>query len=291
MNEDCGSALISPTALFDQRDDPSLILLDASFVLGETEVAPSESFRRAHLPGSQFFDIDRIADPETPLPHMLPTPRAFAEAAGSFGIGPESRVVIYDSNRFMASARVWWMFRVFGHTNVKVLDGGLGRWQALGLPLDSAETVRPNQVFRAASRISLVTTREHLLNHLADSSVEILDARPRDRFLGRVAEPRPGLRSGHIPGSKNVPFLTLLDPSTGGLHPPERLKATFKDHGFGGSRSVITTCGSGVTAAILALALFEIGQTECSVYDGSWAEWGLPGETPVAGEGPPETPV
>jgi thiosulfate/3-mercaptopyruvate sulfurtransferase len=275
--------LVSCEWLAARLGDPRLAILDASFFLPVDERSACSEYLAEHLPGSHFFDVDAIADPGNGLPHMLPEPRSFAAAVARTGIGADTWVVVYDNNSFLASARVWWTFRVFGHDRVSVLDGGLRRWKALGALLESGATApAPAAEFRAAYRPELVRNLDQMQTLLAGPGSQIVDARSPGRFAGSEPEPRPGLRSGHIPGSRNVFFNTLIDAATGRLKPASALEAEFHQAGLDLDGPVVATCGTGITAAILALALYRLGRRDTAVYDGSWTEWGARDDTAVA---------
>jgi len=276
------SPLIEPEALVTHLNQKDWVLLDATFTLPAQNRSPQSEFDQAHLPGARFFDIDLIAARNSDLPHMLPSPQAFEEAVSNLGIGNNSQVVVYDSNQFMASARVWWMFRTFGHDKIQVLNGGLKRWKIEGLPLTHEMPAMIKDTFSARFNPERVKSFAQMQKISEDGSATILDARPVGRFLGQDPEPRPGLRSGHIPGSRNLFFQRLLDPEMHTLLTRDRLLEIFEDINVRPDAALVTSCGSGVTAAIIALALAEIGHPDTPVYDGSWAEWGLPGPHAVA---------
>lgn len=273
--------LIDANALSLRLGDPDLVLLDATFVLPAEPRNPAQEFASEHLEGARYFDIETLKDPSSPLPHMLPSASLFAQGVGELGISNESEVIVYDNNHFMAAARAWWMFRAFGHTRVRVLDGGLAFWKRQCLPTTDRPSVFGPTQFKSSQAADLVKTRDDLVQNLETSAYRVIDARPADRFKGLVDEPRAGLRRGHIPHSRSLFFKQLLDPETGCLLEKARLRAAFEAVGCQPGDPVIATCGSGVTAAILALALAHLGDFNVQVYDGSWAEWGLPGETPV----------
>jgi thiosulfate/3-mercaptopyruvate sulfurtransferase len=232
-------------------------------------VARSE-FAQAHIPGAAFFDIDAIADHGTSLPHMLPSAADFASAVGALGIGSGDRVVVYDVRGVVRAARVWWTFRAFGHDAVAVLDGGLRKWQAEGRPVEAGAGKVQARSFTARLRPELVRNVEAMRANLASRAAQVLDARSRGRFAGTEPEPRAGLRGGHIPGSLNLPYETLYRPD-GTLKPPDELRGAVTSAGVDLTRPIVTTCGSGVTASVLALALFQLGRSDVAVYDGSWS--------------------
>jgi thiosulfate/3-mercaptopyruvate sulfurtransferase len=237
-------------------------------------------FEAAHVPGAVFFDIDAVADRSTTLPHMLPTAGEFAAAVGALGIGSDDRVVVYDARGVVSAARVWWTFRVFGHDAVAVLDGGLRAWRAEGRAVESGPGAPAPRPFTARLRRDLVRDLAAMRANLDSRAAQVLDARSAARFAGTEPEPRAGLRSGHIPGSLNLPYETLYRPD-GTLKPPAELGRAVAAAGVDLGRPVVTTCGSGVTASVLALALFLLDRRDVAVYDGSWSEWGSRPDTPV----------
>jgi thiosulfate/3-mercaptopyruvate sulfurtransferase len=259
---------------------PDLRIVDGTWHMPQLKRDARAEFAAAHVPGAVFFDIDAIADHATPLPHMLPGPEAFAVAAGALGIGSGDRVVVYDVRGVVSAARVWWTFRVFGHDAVAVLDGGFRKWQAEGRPVESGIPSPAPRVFTARYRPELVRDLAAMRANLASRSAQVLDARSAGRFAGTEPEPRAGLRGGHIPGSLNLPYETLYRPD-GALRPPDELASAVRAAGVDLDRPVVTTCGSGVTASVLALALFLLGRRDVAVYDGSWSEWGGRADTPV----------
>ena len=282
MSADQDSPLVSAEWLAERLETPDLVILDATFFLpGQGRNARDEHLH-AHIPGAQFFDIDVIADHASDLPHMLPSEAEFAEAASKLGIEEFSTVVVYDNNQFMASARAWWTFRVFDHDHVRVLDGGLARWRELGLPTRSGPEPATRRQFHAVRRPALVRGLDEMREALGHPGSQIVDARSAERFSGQEPEPRPGLRSGHIPGSRNLPFRQLIDAETHCLKPEAELRQAFEAAGIDPGAPVIATCGSGVTAAILALGLYRLGNESAAVYDGSWSEWGLVDGLPIS---------
>lgn len=275
------SPLISVVELASRLEDPNLRLLDASWFLPAEGRSGKQEFVAERIPGAVFFDIDAVSDVSVDLPHMLPSPGAFAEAAAAMGLGPETDVVVYDSVGIRSSARVWWTLRVMGHERVRVLDGGLRAWKASALPLETGPPSPPSPgAFQPRFESARLRDRADVIAALASGSAQVVDARSTPRFRGEAPEPRPGLRSGHMPGARNLPFDQLLTPE-GRMKPPAELAQAFHDTGVDLARPVITTCGSGVTASVLALALEVLG-APAAVYDGSWAEWGLEGGGEVA---------
>jgi thiosulfate/3-mercaptopyruvate sulfurtransferase len=260
--------------------DADLGVIDASWHLPNTGRIGAAEFRYSHIPGAVFFDIDTIADLDQGLPHMLPKPEALAKEMGALGLGDRMRFVVYDALGLFAAARVWWTLRAYGVEGIRVLDGGLPKWIKEGRPLQSGEAHPAPRVFTPRLDKSFVASLEDVREALATGSAQVVDARPPDRFRGEAPEPRPGLTCGHMPGSLNLPFVEIVE--HGRLKPPEALKAAFAAHNVDLGKPIITTCGSGVTAAILALAVEEAGGKVEGLYDGSWAEWGSRDDTPIA---------
>jgi thiosulfate/3-mercaptopyruvate sulfurtransferase len=260
--------------------EPDLRVVDGSWHMPHLARNAQAEFEAAHVPGAVFFDIDSIADRSTTLPHMLPTAAQFAAAVGALGIGSRDRVVVYDVRGVVSAARVWWTFRAFGHDAVAVLDGGLNKWRAEGRPIDGGAASSRPATFTARSRLELVRDLEAMRANVGSRAAQVLDARSAGRFAGTEPEPRAGLRGGHIPGSLNLPYETLYR-ADGTLKPPDELSAAVTAAGVDLARPVVTTCGSGVTASVLALALYLLGRRDVAVYDGSWSEWGSQPDTPI----------
>ena len=271
--------VVSTDWLAERLEDRNVIAVDGSYFLPGQQRDAHAEYRDGHIPGAVFFDIDKIADESSELPHTLPGPAHFGEAVGALGIGDGDTVVVYDSVGLFSVARVWWTFRIFGAKKVFILDGGLPKWKAEGRPLEKGDTKRPARKFNAEMNVGAVATLSDVRMAITDDNTQIVDARSAGRFAGTEPEPRPGLRSGHMPGAFNLPYGQLIE--NGQLTSRSRIEAAFKSAGVDLEKPIITTCGSGVTAAILTLALESIGKEPQGLYDGSWAEWAERPDVPV----------
>ncbi len=256
---------------------PDLIVLDGSWHLPTAKRDPRAEYLGEHIPGALFFDIDEITDEKSSLPHMLPSTVKFSSRMKKMGVGDGARIVVYDTSGIFSAARVWWTFRAMGHRDVAVLNGGLKKWKAEGRPLDDGPPPkRSERHYTPLQNTEIIRDLEEMKALVGKAGAQIVDARPPGRFEGRDDEPRAGLRKGHMPGAKNIPSQKLLNPD-GTFKSEAELAKLFSDAGIDVLKPVVTTCGSGVTASMLALALAALGQTNAAVYDGSWAEWGIEG--------------
>jgi len=255
-------------------------VVDASWYMPNDKRDPHAEFEAAHIPGAVHFDIDAIADRSTDLPHMMPSAGAFAKAVGALGIGNGDTVVVYDGSGIFSAPRVWWMFKAMGHDQVKVLDGGFPKWRREVRPIETGAVRPESQIFRASLRPAIMRDFDDVMNIVKDHSAQIADARSPGRFTGSEAEPRAGVRGGHMPGAANVHFRTLLT-AEGTFRPQAQLREIFEKADVDTQKPIVTSCGTGVTAAILMLALDEIGAKDTALYDGSWTEWGARPEAPV----------
>lgn len=254
--------------------DRSVKFLDATLST-QNGMSPEQAFLNRHISDAQFFDVEAIADQESPLPHMVPTSEYFESCISALGVSNDDHIVIYDqSGLYMASSRAWWMFRLFGHDKVYVMEGGLGAWVARGLPVIDGPVVTPTpSSFKATLRRELLVTKDDLLKNLETQNIDVVDARPSGRFDGLMPEPRPNMRAGHIPSSKNLPFIEVLD-RTGRFKSDADLEYLFRSLELEPDSNIATSCGSGITACTVALALFKARGQNAAVYDGSWSEWG-----------------
>ena len=272
--------VVSTAWLADNLGAPDLRVVDGSWHMPQAKRDPGREYDEAHIPGAVFFDVDGIADRSTDLPHMLPSAEVFGRAVSGLGIGEGDRVVVYDTRGVVSAARVWWTFRVFGHDAVAVLDGGLPKWRAEGRPVERGPVIPAARRFIPRLRKELVRDVAQMTANVSARGEQVLDARSRGRFAGTEPEPRAGLRGGHIPGSLNLPYDELYE-KDGTLRPVPALRDALVKSGLDLAKPVVTTCGSGITASVLALALHQVGRPDVAVYDGSWTEWASRNDTPV----------
>jgi thiosulfate/3-mercaptopyruvate sulfurtransferase len=274
-------SLVSTQWLARHLGDPDIRVADATYFLPSMGKNLQAEFEARHIPGSVLFDIDAIADRDNPLPHMLPSAEKFASHMRKLGIGDGNRVIVYDAHGLMSATRAWWMLRIFGHDDVALLDGGLPKWIAEGRPVEEGPAKPRERHFTARFDHGKVRDKAQMKANMASKREQVLDARASPRFTGSEPDLWPGRRRGHIPGSHNLPFADLLNPTDKTLMSADQLTAKFRGAGIDLKKPVIATCGSGVTATVLAFGLHLLGHRDVAVYDGSWAEWGLPGDTPV----------
>ncbi len=273
--------LVETEWLAQHLTSPDVVVIDASWHMPATGRSGRAEYMEKRIPGAIFFDIDDISDEKSSFPHMLPSTVKFSSRMKKMGIGDGARIVVYDTSGIFSAARVWWTFRAMGHQDVAVLNGGLKKWKAEGRPIeDGPPPRRSERHYTPLQNTEIIRDIDEMKALLKRPGAQIVDARPKARFEGAEPEPRPGLRAGHIPGSKNIPSQSLLN-ADGTFKSEAELAAIFKSAGIDVTRPVVTTCGSGVTASMLALALAVLGQTNAAVYDGSWAEWGQDNGLPV----------
>jgi len=272
--------LVSTDWLANNLNRPDLAVVDASWYLPAQNRDGKKEYLEAHIPGAVHFDIDEISDRSSPLPHMMPSADQFARQVGKLGISEDKTIIVYDGSGLFAAPRVWWMLRVFGGKDVRVLDGGFPRWKAEGRPTESGEAKPREAVFRPRFDARAVADTERVRRALDSGAAQVVDARSAERFTGAAPEIRPGIRSGHMPGALNAPSSTLID--NGRLKSPAELAKSLKSAGLDTEKPVITSCGSGVSAAIISLALDELGRPAEALYDGSWTQWASAPGNPVA---------
>ncbi|HEY4204224.1 MAG TPA: 3-mercaptopyruvate sulfurtransferase [Xanthobacteraceae bacterium] len=282
MTSTTDDPLVSTEWLAAHLRDPDVRVLDASFKMPGVLPLPVDDFLEAHIPGAAFFDVDAVSDHAVDLPHMYPDAAQFARDVGALGISTGDTVVVYDHGGWVAAPRAWWMFLSFGHRKVKVLNGGLKKWRTEGRAIETGRaSPKPGQ-FTATLDKNFVRSKAQLVDNLSSHAEQVIDARSSGRFDGSVAEPRAGLRGGHIPGSRNLPYNELFDATTGIMKPFDEIKRAFDKAGLDLAKPVVTSCGSGVSAAVLTLALYRLGVRGSALYDGSWSEWGMTDGPPVA---------
>lgn len=274
--------LVSTDWLAAHLADPKVKVIDASFKMPGVMPLPIDDYLAAHIPGAAFFDVDAVSDHSNPLPHMFPDAEQFGRDVGALGIGNDDMVVVYDAGGWVAAPRAWWMLLSFGHRNVRVLDGGLKKWVAEGRKVESGPATPKPGTFKANFDARRTRTLQQMIANIASRAEQVIDARASERFQGKVPEPRPGIRSGHIPGSLNLPYNNLFDASTGTMKSLDELRAAFLGAGTRLDAPIVTSCGSGVSAAVLTLALYRLGVENPALYDGSWTEWGAADGPPVA---------
>ena len=274
--------LVSTEWLAAHINDTNVKIVDATFKLPGVLPLPKDDYLAAHIPSAAFFDVDAVSDHSNPLPHMFPSAEQFGDDLGNLGIGNADTVVVYDSGGWVAAPRAWWMFLSYGHDKVRVLNGGLKKWRAEGRPVESGAVKAKPATFKPRFDAKRVRSMQQMVDNVASKAEQVIDARAAERFEGRAPEPRPGIRSGHIPGSRNVPYNQLFDAATGAMKPLDDLRKAFTGAGVKLDAPIVTSCGSGVSAGVLTLALYRLGVEKSALYDGSWSEWGQAGGPPVA---------
>jgi thiosulfate/3-mercaptopyruvate sulfurtransferase len=273
--------LVSTEWLAANLGKPGVKVIDASFKMPGVLPLPKDDFLAKHIPGAVFFDVDAVSDHSNPLPHMFPSADQFGRDVGALGIGNDDTVVVYDSGGWVAAPRAWWMFLSFGK-DVRILNGGLKKWVAEGRRVESGEASPKPSTFKANFDARRVRNVQQLVANLSSRAEQVIDARANERYQGKVPEPRPGLRSGHIPGSLSLPYNNLFNSATGEMKSLDELRAAFTGAGVKLEAPIVTSCGSGVSAAVLTLALYRLGVENPALYDGSWTEWGAANGPPIA---------
>jgi thiosulfate/3-mercaptopyruvate sulfurtransferase len=274
--------LVSTEWLAEHLKDANVKLLDATFKLPGVLPLPKDDYLAAHIPGAVYFDVDAVSDHSNPLPHMYPSAEQFGRDVGALGVSNNDTVVIYDSGGWVAAPRAWWMFLSYGHRDVRILNGGLKKWRAEGRPVESGEVTAKTATFKSSYDAKRVRSIEQMIANVKSRAEQVIDARAADRFEGRAPEPRAGIRAGHIPGALNLPYNTLFDAATGTMKPLEELRKAFAGAGVDTEKPIVTSCGSGVSAGVLTLALYRLGVENTALYDGSWSEWGKADGPPIA---------
>jgi len=274
-------ALVSTEWLAAHLEAPDIRIVDGSFYLPAQKRNPRAEYENQHIPGAVFFDIDEIADTTSSLPHMLPSPEKFSARVRKLGLGDGNKIVIYDTTPMTGAARVWWMFRAMGHKDVAILDGGLPKWMAEGRPVTDDPPLPRNRHFTARLDNTLVRSLDDVRELIQSKREQIVDARAAARFRGEAPEPRAGLRGGHMPGAFNLPYNDLIDPKSGTMLPSEQIANRIAGSSIDPAKKVTASCGSGVTACVVALGFYLIGAPHAAVYDGSWTEWGGRDDTPI----------
>jgi thiosulfate/3-mercaptopyruvate sulfurtransferase len=274
--------LVSTEWLAEHLKDANVKLLDATFKLPGVLPLPKDDYLAAHIPGAVYFDVDAVSDHSNPLPHMFPSAEQFGRDVGALGVSNNDTVVIYDAGGWVAAPRAWWMFLSYGHRDVRILNGGLKKWRAEGRPVESGEVKAKPATFKASYDAKRVRSIEQMVANVKSRAEQVIDARAADRFEGRAAEPRPGIRAGHIPGALNLPYNNLFDAATGTMKPLEDVRKAFAGAGVDTAKPIVTSCGSGVSAGVLTLALYRLGVENTALYDGSWSEWGKADGPPIA---------
>ena len=277
--------LVSTEWLAAHLNDANVKLLDATFKLPGVLPLPKDDYLAGHIPGAVYFDVDAVSDHANPLPHMFPSAEQFGCDVGALGISNTDTVVVYDAGGWVAAPRVWWMFLSYGHRDVRILNGGLKKWRAEGRTVEAGEARAKPATFKASYDPRRVRSIEAMIANVASRAEQVIDARAADRFEGRAPEPRPGIRAGHIPGALNVPYNNLFDAATGTMKPLDELKKAFAGAGVDTTKPIVTSCGSGVSAGVLTLALYRLGIEDTALYDGSWSEWGK-ADGPAIATGP-----